>query len=111
MADKNKPVKGKLVSYVYVDNDRGVSEAFGPDDEVPRWAAEKMGAHCFEGGEHPVTGEEDESAEAGPPPKSGRGSSAEAWAKFAEAKGVTVDDAGSREQIIDALEKAGVPTE
>lgn len=28
----------KLATFVHVTNDRGVSVAFGPDDEVPEWA-------------------------------------------------------------------------
>lgn len=113
MANKrDEPVDGKLVSFVYVNTDRGVAAAFGPDDDVPRWAAEQMGAHCFEGGEHPLAGTEEsgESAD-GPPPKAGRGSSTEAWVAYAEGNGVAVDDGLSRDEIIAAVERAGVPTE
>jgi hypothetical protein len=49
--------------------------------------------------------------EDGPPPKTGKGSSADAWAIYASAKGVTVELDAKREDIIDACEKAGVPTE
>jgi hypothetical protein len=48
---------GRLVSYVHVEGPDGMV-AFGPDDEVPEWAARKMGAHCFEDGEHPYAGDD-----------------------------------------------------
>lgn len=105
---KDRPVKGKLVSYVYVTNDRGAAEVFGPDDAVPQWAAEKMGAHCWEGGEHPSSGEAEKS---GPPPKSGRGSSLEAWQEYAAAHDVDVESAQNRDDVVAALDQAGVPTE
>lgn len=54
MAARSKSEAGaKLVSYVHVFDDEGNAHAFGPDDDVPEWAARKMGAHVFEGGEHP----------------------------------------------------------
>lgn len=42
-----------LVSHVHVFDDEGDTHVFGPEDDVPEWAARKMGAHCFEDGEHP----------------------------------------------------------
>ncbi len=44
-----------LITYVHVYNAEGESETFGPDDKdpLPQWAAEQMGAHCFEDGKHP----------------------------------------------------------
>jgi hypothetical protein len=112
MTSKNsdKPVNGKLVSYVHVADERGTFAAFGPDDEVPEWAARKMGAHCFEGGVHPLA-DEKESPSDTPPPKAGAGSSKEAWASYAAGKGVEVEDGASRDQILEALDAAGVPTE
>jgi hypothetical protein len=47
----------------------------------------------------------------GPPPKSGRGSGVKAWADYAKASDVDVDEAATKEQIIAALDAAGVPTE
>ncbi|HWU21556.1 MAG TPA: hypothetical protein VN088_08525 [Nocardioides sp.] len=50
---------------------------------------------------------------AGPdaPPRSGRGSGTEAWASYAASNGVAVEDGASRDDIIAALDEAGVPTE
>lgn len=44
-----------------------------------------------------------------PPPQGGPGSGKEAWAAYADALGVEVDDDASRDDIIDAVEKAGHP--
>ncbi len=106
-AEKDKPVDGKLVSYVHVLDDRGVASAFGPDDAVPAWAARKMGFHCWEGDVHPMG----KDAPSEPPPKSGPGSSVQAWSEYASAQGVTVDDAATREQIVNALDARQVRTE
>lgn len=50
-------------------------------------------------------------ADAGPPPKTGKGSSADAWALYAEQRGVKVELDAKRDDIVAACEKAGVPTE
>lgn len=47
----------------------------------------------------------------GAPPKSGKGSGDEAWRSYAASNGVEVDDDAKRDQIIAALDEAGVPTE
>lgn len=44
------------------------------------------------------------------PPRAGQGSGREKWADYAAAKGVTVDDEASRDEIIAALDNAGVAT-
>lgn len=49
-------------------------------------------------------------AESGPPPRAGRGSSADAWAHYAAEHGVTIADGAGRDEIIAACEAAGVPT-
>ncbi|MGW5556860.1 hypothetical protein ACWER9_06510 [Micromonospora sp. NPDC003944] len=47
----------------------------------------------------------------GPPPKGGAGSGAPTWREYAAKKGVDVAEDASREDVIAALEAAGVPTE
>jgi len=101
----------KLVSYVHMEGPSGLV-AFGPDDDVPEWAARKMGAHCFEDGEHPFPDEPEEPSDSdGPPAKAGPKSSKEAWAAYAEQVGVDVSGAGSRDEIITAVSAAGHPVE
>lgn len=46
-----------------------------------------------------------------PPPRSGAGSSTDAWRAYATDNRVTAADDASREDIITALDQAGVPTE
>lgn len=62
-------------------------------------------------GSVPATGARAETAEANPPPKSGAGSGRDAWAAYAEQRGVTVADGSSRDDIVAALDQAGQPTE
>lgn len=57
--------KRKLRSFVHVYNERGESFAFGPDDDVPAWAAKQMGDHVWESSEEPDAREGDEPAEPG----------------------------------------------
>lgn len=47
----------------------------------------------------------------GPPPKSGTGSSDEAWTAYARRQGVQVTDDMRRKDVIAACKAAGVPTE
>lgn len=47
----------------------------------------------------------------GPPPRSGSGSGRDAWAEYSTARGVTVTDGSSRDDIIANLDRHGVPTE
>lgn len=97
----------RLAVNVVVLGPSGEPRAFLEGDTVPDWAADQIGPHCFEDGDDA----EEASAEGTPPPKSGRGSSVEAWAAYADAHDVTVDDDAKREDIIAACEAAGVPTE
>jgi hypothetical protein len=102
----------KLTSYVHVHDDRGTSTAFGPDDEVPEWAARKMGAHVFEDGQHPFPDTDGDGETDRPsgqePPRSGKGSGRDAWVAFAAEKGHQVNGDTSRDQIIEDLANAGL---
>lgn len=88
---------------VYVSDEDGAVHRFLPGDEVPAWAAKLMGPHCFEGAE--------EGEAAGPPPRAGKGSGEAAWRAYAEDQGVDVSTAEGRDEVIEALERAGVPVE
>lgn len=106
---------GRLSTYVHVYDDRSESHVFGPDDEVPEWAARQMGAHVFEDGQHPFPdsdgdGEADRVA-GQEPARSGRGSSRDAWVAFAAEKGQPVSTDATRDQIIAEMVTAGVITE
>ncbi|MFJ9979696.1 hypothetical protein [Streptomyces cyaneofuscatus] len=111
----------RLKTFVHVD---GI--AYGPDDQVPKKVAEKIGAHAWETvpaweGEHgpetvqftdpgdlkqPGGGTPPTEVEA--PPRSGKGSGIDAWQAFAHEHGVGTDSDMSRDDIIAACEAAGL---
>lgn len=124
----------QLATYVHVADEHGKMHVFGPnDDKVPAWAASKItNPKAWKGGNAPTA--EDPAAEAArlrarlaeleaaqkpaagsdgpkPPPKSGQGSSKEAWAAYAAEHQVDVPEGATREQIWQALDEAKVPTE
>jgi hypothetical protein len=71
-------------------------------DEPPKRIRDLLGEHLFTG---------DSAGQDGPPPQSGKGSGRDAWAAYAEAHGVAVDEDANRDQIVADLEAAGVPVE
>jgi hypothetical protein len=118
----------RLNATVTVHDDKGNPHAFGPADTVPAWARKLITNPDVwvdsdsDDAADPDTGSDsggsggdktggDTGRSDGPPPKSGAGSGAKAWRGYAEAEGVTVDEKASRDDVIAALEAAGVPTE
>lgn len=45
-----------------------------------------------------------------PPPRSGKGSGVDKWVDYASAHKVAVPESSTREEIVELLDKAGVPT-
>ncbi|MCX4470458.1 hypothetical protein OOK41_09080 [Micromonospora sp. NBC_01655] len=84
---------------------------------VPEWAAGRVGAHLLDGGSpRPVSAPASApagsgSSEGDPPPKGGAGSGAQAWREYAAANNVEVAADASREDVVAALDAAGVRTE
>ena len=93
---------GKLTSTVYLTAEDGTITSYGPGDTVPADVAKQI--------TNPDVWEGSSSAEA-PPARSGAGSGKDKWVAYAEANGVTVDDDATRDDVIAAVEAAGVPTE
>ena len=114
-----------LIAHVHVVDDEGDNHVFGPGDALPEWALARIGAHCFDGGEHPRpelaepvahdapkgTQEPGKAADSEIPRKAGPGSGHDAWKAYAFAKGVELPEGSKRDEIIAALEAAGIPTE
>lgn len=100
---------GRLIATVHV-----AGQIFKPGDDVPEKFARLMGAHCFEGRQHPFpdapTVTNDGGSGESIPPKAGRGSSRDAWAAYAAKHDVPVANDLARDDIIDVLATAGVPT-
>jgi len=88
------------VNVIVLDED-GTPVVLTAGSEVPKWAADQLGAHCFGG----VADDEGDSAD-GEPPKAGPGSGKAAWAAYAESVGVDVEEDATREDIIAAVETA-----
>lgn len=122
----------KLRTYVHIDG-----RAYGPEDTVPAAVAAKISnpdvwdgpaparagsgiaAQPGAGGVLPVTLQEKSGSGAHPaadagsdvPPKGGAGSGKDAWAAYAAKHDVKVADDATRDDIVAALDAAGVPTE
>lgn len=94
----------ELSANVYVD---GV--LYGPAGESPpKDVAERITNPKAWAG---TVDADDDSGEAGIPPKGGAGSGKDAWKAYADSLGVAVDDEASRDDIVAAIEAAGHPTE
>ncbi|MBI2702108.1 MAG: hypothetical protein HYX31_23815 [Mycobacterium sp.] len=96
----------ELVAHVALFDPKGNLAQFAPGDDVPAWARKKLTNPAVWDSE-PA---EDGGSGDGPPPQSGRGSSRDAWASYAEAHGVDADGK-DRDEIIAACQEAGVAVE
>lgn len=97
----------ELMRHVALFDDKGILYQFGPGDDIPSWARKKITNPNVWDGEL----DDDEGGSDGPPPKSGKGGGIRAWRKYAEDNGVDVDGLDSPEEVIAAVETAGVPVE
>lgn len=113
-------MSAKLNTFVHVHNG-SESVAFGPNDKVPAWAAEKITnpAVWATPPDAPEPARDQEPKKPDPnssggvtvPPQRGPGSSAVAWAEYAKAKGFETDEDAKTAEIITALAEAGIPVE
>jgi hypothetical protein len=109
----------KLTSNVIVQAEPGGPTAFavfGPDSEnIPGWALEQMGDHCFEAVSTPPDPEAqlaeqsqaaaaNEDGPGGEPPRAGRGSGVEAWTEYAVGLGIDVPEGASRDEVIELVD-------
>ncbi|MGW1998147.1 hypothetical protein [Embleya sp. NPDC001921] len=99
----------QFTAFVHVDNGDGKSQVFSPGDPMPEWAEEhvKNPKVWSDDGKSPAVQAAGPAGD-GPvePPRSGPGSGKSAWAEYASARGVTVADDASREDIIAAVDAA-----
>lgn len=103
----------KLRYSVTVRDDRGDSHTFGPEETVPAWASKQItnpGAWADDKAADDSGDPDQGDGTVAIPPKSGRGSGIQAWMEYAAGK-VPVTGEMTRDDIIAALEHAGVPTE
>lgn len=66
--------------------------------EIPDWAEDLIGGHLVEAAAE--TSDEPDDL----PPTSGKGSGVEAWAKYADAKGIAYPEGANRDEIIAAVD-------
>lgn len=110
-----------LTGYVTVLGPDRRRTTFGPGDEVPAWAAEKITNPAAWTGQDndgstpppsaPKTETPDPPAGDEPPPMHGKGSGLAAWKAYAVAHDVPHDEDAGRDELIDACRAAGVPVE
>lgn len=99
-----------LRTYVHVHDEDGQTHVFGPDDEVPAWAAKRItnpAAWEDDAGED-TGGQQAGGEQTGAPPRSGKGSGKEAWAAYAAQHDVKLENDATREDYIAELERRGV---
>ena len=100
----------RLRTFVHVQDKQHQAHVFGPDDELPGWAAKRITNP--KAWEDDGQGDEQDAEPAEPtdgePPRSGRGSGRDVWAAYASEQGVAVSDDATRDDIIAALVDAGV---
>lgn len=103
----------KLNTFVHVHDENGAAQIFGPSDDLPDWAANAITNPDVwaDRGEAAPVDEPEAPVGDGPPPKGGGGSGAPAWREYAAKHNVEVADNASRDDVIAALDAAGVPTE
>lgn len=87
---------------IHVNHPDGSGQvAIGPDEEIPGWARSLVHERHLDGA----------ASSDGPPPRAGAGSGKDAWKDYAAANGVDVSDDATRDEIIAAVESAGVPVD
>lgn len=95
---------------VHLHDNEGELVSLLPGDEVPGWAVGRIGKHALATDDASDDGADDDAHDA-PPPKAGKGSGEDKWRAYAEHHGVDVSGAEGRDDVIAALESAGVPVE
>jgi hypothetical protein len=106
----------RLIGTVPIHQEDGTVKWYGPDDKVPASVAKQIGDHAWveddEDAVEPPVPPTPAPSGATPPPLSGAGSGAEAWAEYAAKLGVSLPDGSTkRDDIVAAVRAAGYPVE
>jgi hypothetical protein len=100
---------------IVVHPDTGQPVLLVATGDLPDWAEGLVGDHLLDSKPAPAREPEREpekpADEPAVPPRGGPGSGAPAWRSYAASVGVDVPQEASREDVIEALEAAGKPTE
>lgn len=101
----------KLTAGVMLNHPGTGARVFLPTgSDLPTWATGLVGGHVLTADSQTEAGPVAVVASGKPPRKSGPGSSAAAWRKYAADREVQVPDDADRDQVIVALDEAGIPT-
>lgn len=117
-----------LIAHVHVRDPEGGPRVLAPGDKVPDWALEQItNPKAWEGGRVPAARPAPEAkpnsqqpdgttppapAAVKPPPRGGAGSGRDPWAAYARAAGHdSIAELATRDEILAALQAAGVPVE
>jgi hypothetical protein len=95
----------RLNTTVHVHLPEG-SKAYGPGDDVP-----KEHAALITNPKAWADGDGEDGEDGGIPPRAGKGSGKDAWVAYAAANDVDHDPDATRDEIVAAVESAGVPVE
>lgn len=100
----------RLSTHVHVHGPGG-TVAFGPSDEVPEWARQRITNPAVWADAPPRGAAPDPAqapaADAGAPPRPpehGKGATRKAWAAYAEAQGYEIDDDATKADIVEAID-------
>lgn len=99
----------RLAVGVVVRGPDGGPRYLAAGEELPDWATALVDPSRLK--EAPPAPAPAPAPKVDPPPRSGAGSSTDAWANYAETMGVQVPLDAERKEIIAALDAAGVPTD
>lgn len=107
----------KLKTYVHVRDDRGVSHEFGPDDDLPGWAEKAIENPDVWAGDgddetEPTPGPSQRVGQSAAPASSDVGSGPLSGRKVGQLKALAeandLDAGGTKSELVDRLEAAGV---
>lgn len=100
-------MSGRLRSHVHVRDATGVPHVYGPDDEIPDWAARRI-TNPRAWDEPPRLDDEpaDEPARKSVGARPAQTASKETWASYAAAIGIELPAAVTKAEIIEAVREA-----
>jgi len=98
----------RLRTFVHIQDEEGRTHLFGPDSDIPQWAADKIdNPKAWSGQPDAQPGRSVETVNAelgGSPPRQGPGSGKDAWKTYADSLGIAYADDATRDDIIAAVE-------
>lgn len=98
-----------LAVTVHVHDEHGAPHVFGPGDILPAWAARAItNPDVWADGDDELAPAPPDGGggSSGEPPRGGPGSGRDAWAAYAESKGIAVPEDATRDDIVALVDGA-----